>query len=152
MNIDLARLRNLFHREANRYGKTSWMTIVDESNGILACETVTKENKALTLKPISSKMARTANNLRLPSGFEIVNGELIRITISPKSNYALHETTAVGGLPIMPFASQCFGGLGIAGLSSCENAEIAMTMIKESGFYIDPLWTITFKPADLVCT
>jgi uncharacterized protein GlcG (DUF336 family) len=152
MSIDLTRLGNLFRQEANRHSKTIWMTVVDEGNEVLACETVAKGNKVLNLKLISSKMARTANNLRLPSGFEIVNGELKRITISPKSNFPLHETTAIGGLPIMSFASQCFGGLGIAGLSNSENAQIANMLIKESGFYIDPLWTITFKPADLICT
>jgi hypothetical protein len=131
-----------FRQETDGIMEIVWLTIVDSSNltqkVISNQQPSAKEDKPI--KITSLKMAKTSSNLLLPSGFELYNGQLIRVTLSPKSDCEKHETVALGGMPIMTKKSKCIGGLGIAGLDGVENLRIAQAILPSNLLYFNPTW------------
>jgi uncharacterized protein GlcG (DUF336 family) len=142
-NLILKLITSRFREETKGIDKEVWLTIVDDDNSvqnqISNFETETRDSKQI--KTTSHKMAKTANNLMLLSGFMVENGQMIRISLSPPlCDCEKHETVALGGMPIMANKSKCIGGLGIAGLDGVENLRIAQAILPGKLLFIDPDW------------
>jgi uncharacterized protein GlcG (DUF336 family) len=157
LNIDLVSIRKEFLKEAAEFDRTVWMTIVDTSNEVmLVAHQQYKNQKNINYKVASLKMAITANNMHVPTGFEMFKNkgqqksQLERIILTPRAHFDKLETVAIGGLPILTTPTCCIGGLGISGLSDKENFNIATTLIKNSGFCLDDIWLPALESANLV--
>jgi uncharacterized protein GlcG (DUF336 family) len=154
LDIDLVSIRRIFHTEATKYEKTVWMSVIGmDGDNPMVVPHFHNNQRSEKSKSASTKMAKTARNIRTPSGFEYQNGLLLRIYISPlPSNCHKHLTVALGGLPIFQSRSRCIGGIGISGLKEFENVELATTILSQTKFYQYRTWKTAFESANLIHT